>query len=159
MGVNPGGVSMRIALAVLTICLAGSLAAGAQAPAKQGGGEPKTTWYFYTVKWGFQDEFLDLFQRNHYPVLKAKEKAGMFRSVRTFVPEFHGDGRGDWTFAVELVVPPNPPTTPSDDEIIGKLYPDRAKFTREEQRRFEILVAHWDVPLNRVDFETRKPTR
>jgi hypothetical protein len=152
-------MAMRKALAVLAVCVAGSLTVGAQAPAKQGSGEPKTTWYFYTVKWGFQDEFLDLFQRNHYPVLKAKEKAGMFRSVRAYVPEFHGDGRADWTFAVELVVPPNPPTTPSDDEIIGKLYPDRAKFTREEQRRFEILTGHWDVPLNRVDLDTRRPAR
>jgi hypothetical protein len=142
---------------VLAACLVGSIPVEAQAPPKQGGGEPKTTWYFYTVKWGFQNEFLDLFQRNHYPILKAKEKAGQYRSVRTFVPEFHGDGRGDWTFAVELVVPPNPPSTPTDEEIIAKLYPDRAKFAREEQRRFEVLAAHWDVPLNRVDLDTRKP--
>jgi hypothetical protein len=102
---------------------------------------------------------LDLFQRNHYPVLKAREKAGRYLSVRTFVPEYHGDGRADWTFAVELVVPPNPPATPTDEEILAKLYPDRETFNREEQRRFEILVAHWDVPLNRVDFETRRVSR
>ena len=148
-----------IAAALAGLVLLLGVQAAAQAPAKQGAGEPKTTWYFYTVKWGLQDEFVDLFHRNHYPILKAKEKAGMFRSVRVFVPEFHGDGRADWTFAVELVVPPNPPTTPSDDEIIAKLYPDRAKFAKEEQRRFEILTAHWDVPLNRLDLETRKPSR
>jgi hypothetical protein len=145
--------------AIAVACLLGSLAVGAQAPPKQAGGESKTTWYFYTVKWGFQDEYLDLFQRNHYPILKAKEKAGRFSAVKTYVPEFHGDGRGDWTFAVELVVPPNPPATPTDEEIIAKLYPDRAKFAREEQRRFEILTAHWDVPLNRMDLDSRKPTR
>lgn len=150
---------MRRLTAIALMFLLGSLAVGAQAPPKQAGAEPKTTWYFYTVKWGFQDEFLDLFQRNHYPILKAKEKAGMFRSVRTYVPEFHGDGRGDWTFAVELVVPPNPPTTPSDEEIIAKLYPDRATFAREERRRFEVLAAHWDAPLNRLDLDTRRPTR
>jgi hypothetical protein len=144
---------------LLVTLLLGSLSTHAQAPVAQPAGEPKTTWYFYTVKWGFQDEFLDLFQRNHYPLLKAREKAGQYRSVRTFVPEFHGDGRGDWTFAVELVVPPNAPTSPTNEEFIAKMYPDRAKFNREEQRRFEILVAHWDVPLNRVDFEARKPTR
>jgi hypothetical protein len=143
-------------LAVALACLLGSLTAGAQAPAKQATSEAKATWYFYTVKWGLQDEFLDLFQRNHYPILKAKEKAGRYASVRTMVPEFHGDGRADWTFAVELVVPPNAPATPTDEEIIAKMYPDRAKFLREEQRRFEILTAHWDVPLNRVDFDTRK---
>jgi hypothetical protein len=31
------------------------------------------------------------------------------------------------------------------------LYPDRARFDKEEQRRFEILDAHWDVPLNELD--------
>jgi hypothetical protein len=149
----------RFASIVVLALLLGSTGGRAQAPAKQSAGEPKTTWYFYTVKWGFQDEFLDLFQRNHYPVLKAKEKAGQFRSVRTFVPEFHGDGRSDWTFAVELVVPPSAPSTPTDEEIIAKLYPDRAKFAKEEQRRFELLAAHWDVPLNRIDLDARKPTR
>jgi hypothetical protein len=150
---------MRRLTALAGALLLGSLAAGAQAPPRQASSEPKTTWYFYTVKWGYQDEFLDLFQRNHYPFLKAKQKAGMFASVRTYVPEFHGDGRADWTFAVELVVPPNPPATPTDDEIIARLYPDRAKFQREEQRRFEILEAHWDVPLNRLDLDTRRPSR
>ena len=145
--------------AIAAACVIGSLVLGAQAPPKQSGGEPKVTWYFYTVKWGFQDEFLDLFQRNHYPYLKAKEKAGQFSSVRTYVPEFHGDGRGDWTFAVELIVPPSAPATPTDDEILAKLYTDRAKFAREEQRRFEILAAHWDVPLNRLNFDTRKPAQ
>jgi hypothetical protein len=130
--------------------------AGAQAPPPQPASEPKVTWYFYTVKWGFQNEFLDLFQRNHYPILKARQQAGQFLSVKTYVPEFHGDGRGDWTFAVELVEAPNAPAAPSEQELIAKLYPDRAKFDREEQRRFEILVAHWDVPLNVVNMETRK---
>jgi hypothetical protein len=148
----------RVAALLLVVGLA-SFTGHAQAPAAQAPGEPKVTWYFYTVKWGFQDEFVDLFQRNHYPVLKAEEKAGRYLSVKTYVPQFHGDGRGDWTFAVELVEAPNPPKGPTSDEIVAKLYPDRAKFEREEQRRFEILVAHWDVPLNRINLDTRKPTR
>jgi len=149
----------RRLLTVVLVSVLGCLAVGAQAPPKQAGGEAKVTWYFYTVKWGLQDEYLDLFQRNHYPILKAKEKAGRYASVRTYVPEFHGDGRADWTFAVELVVPANEPATPTDEEIIAKLYPDRAKFAKEEQRRFEILTAHWDVPLNRLDLDARKLTR
>ena len=84
----------RSSALVLMMAL-GTLTLGAQAPAPQSAGEPKVIWYFYTVKWGFQDEFMDLFQRNHYPLLKAREKAGQYQSVRTFVPEFHGDGRAD----------------------------------------------------------------
>ena len=132
-----------------------SAGARAQAPAKQAAEEPKTVWYFYTVKWGFQDEFLDLFQRNHYPILKEMEKAGLYVSVKTYVPENHGDGRADWTFAVELVEAANPPKF-DEAATLKKLYPDQATFRKEEQRRFELLVAHWDVPLNVVDMATRR---
>jgi hypothetical protein len=117
------------------------------------------TWYFYTVKWGFQDEFLDLFQRNHYPVLKARMEAGHYSSIRTYTPRYHGDGRADWTFAVELVERPGSTGLPTEAEIVKRLYPDQVKFRREEQRRFEILEAHWDTPLSAVNFDTRALTR
>jgi hypothetical protein len=140
---------------VLTIFVVAGAASSAQAPApstKAG----QTTWFFYTVKWGYQNEFLDLFQRNHYPVLEALRKAGRFSSIRTFVPTNHGDGRADWTFAVELVEVADAPEV-DEAALIAKLYPDQERFKKEEQRRFELLVAHWDVPLNVVDFEQREP--
>jgi hypothetical protein len=131
----------------------------AQAPAAQAAAHPeRTTWYFYRVKWGFQDEFVDLFTRNHYPVLKEEMKTGRMTSVRTFVPTYHGDGRADWTFAVAITYKDTAAMMgPSgEDEIVRRLYPDQAKFKREEQRRFEIVDAHWDVPLNELDLSTRK---
>lgn len=131
-----------------------------QAPAAQAGSRiERTTWYFYRVKWGHQDEFVDLFQKNHYPVLKAEMKAGRLTAVRTFVPTYHGDGRADWTFAVALTYKDAAAmAAPSgDDAIVQKLFPDQATFRREEQRRFEIVDAHWDVPLNELDLDTRKP--
>jgi hypothetical protein len=127
-----------------------------QAPASQSASTPeRTVWYYYKVRWGFQDEFVELFRRNHLPVLKEEIKAGRMKSVRTFVPTYHGDGRADWTFAVEIVyASASAMTAPSDDEAIQKrLFPDRAKFLKEEQRRFEILEAHWDVPLNQLSVD------
>src|SRR5437764_15488447 len=74
-----------------------------QSPAAQNAASPqKTVWYFYRVKWGFQDEFQTLFARNHLPVLREEIKAGRIVSVKTFVPTYHGDGRADWTFAVAI---------------------------------------------------------
>lgn len=146
--------------ALLMVPLSGSgsgHAPAVQAPAP--GAAEVRTWYFYTVKWGFQDEFLDLFQRNHYPVLKARLEAGHYSSIRTYTPRYHGDGRADWTFAVELVERPGSTGLPSEAEIVKKLYPDQAKFRREEQRRFEILEAHWDTPLSAVNFDTRALAR
>jgi hypothetical protein len=160
-------VDMMSIRTVAVLVLAATMAAGgaimsAQPPQKPSGaapGEPgRTTWFFYKVKWGFQDEFLDLFQRNHYPVLKARLDAGHYLSVKTYTPLNHGDGRADWTFAVELVERAGSPGTPTEQEIISKLYPDQATFRKEERRRFELLDAHWDVPLNVLDLATRTPS-
>jgi len=151
-------MARSLSVAMIIVLLFG-FAGLAQAPAQQAAGEPKTVWFFYTVKWGSQDEFLDLFQRNHYPILKEMEKQGLYLSVKTFVPENHGDGRADWTFAVELVEPATRPAAPTEAEIVARLYPDRIRLQKEEERRFELLVAHWDVPLNRIDLSARKPTR
>ena len=147
-----GALILGFALGTLD---AGRLAA--QAPAAQSSDGTRTTWYFYTVRWGHQDEFLDLFQRNHYPVLKEQIKTGRLTDIRTYVPSYHGDGRADWTFAVALTYKDTAAMVgPSgEDEIVRRLYPDQATFRREEQRRFEILDAHWDVPLNEIDLESR----
>lgn len=145
---------MRKALPLLLIAI---VAAGAwvrgQAPAAQSAAKPeRTAWYFYRVKWGFQDEFVTLFAKNHLPVLREQMKTGRIVDVRTFVPTYHGDGRADWTFAVVIVYKDTAAMMgPSDDAaIVKRLYPDQAAFAREEQRRFEILDAHWDVPLNEL---------
>jgi hypothetical protein len=131
-----------------------------QAPAAQAGSRAeRTAWYFYRVKWGFQEEFVDLFQKNHYPVLKEQIKTGRVTAVRTYVPSYHGDGRADWTFAVAITFRDTAAMTgPSgEEEIVRRLYKDLATFRKEEQRRFEILDAHWDVPLNELDLDARRP--
>ncbi|MBA3765542.1 MAG: hypothetical protein H0W99_00880 [Acidobacteria bacterium] len=41
------------------------------------------------------------------------------------------------------------------DESVNakKLFPDQETFKREEQRRFEILLGHWDTPVVPVDLD------
>jgi hypothetical protein len=142
------------ALAAVIGAPASALRASAgQAPAGQAAARPeRTNWYFYRVKWGFQDEFVALFAKNHLPVLREGMKTGRIKDVRTYVPTYHGDGRADWTFAVAITYKDAAAMIgPSDDAAIAlRLYPDQATFKKEEQRRFEILDAHWDVPLNEL---------
>jgi len=35
-----------------------------------------------------------------------------------------------------------------------KLFPDQTTYQQEEKRRFEILLAHWDIPV--TDITPRK---
>jgi hypothetical protein len=39
------------------------------------------------------------------------------------------------------------PRCSGEEEIKKQLFPDQETYRREEQRRFEILLAHWDLPL------------
>ena len=74
--------------------------------------------------------------------------------MRTFVPSYHGDGRADWTFAVEIVYKDaQAELTPWSEEeaTVKKLYPNQGTYKQEETERFELLTAHWDVPLNELD--------
>jgi hypothetical protein len=40
-----------------------------------------------------------------------------------------------------------------EDALKKQLWPDQAAYEREEQRRFEILEAHWDLPVKTLDLE------
>ena len=42
-----------------------------------------------------------------------------------------------------------------EDAAIKQLWPDQETYRREEQRRFEILLAHWDLPV--TDITPKKP--
>jgi len=114
----------------------------------------RTAWYFYRVKWGHQDEFLELFRKNHYPVLKA-QLGGRITAFNAYVPTYHGDGRADWTFATKLTFRDAAALAgPSGEEAIARsLFSDFDTFEQEERRRFEILDAHWDVPLTEIPME------
>ena len=116
-----------------------------------GSPKPVTVQYFYKIRWGFEDEFEELFERNHWPLLREGLKSGRYLDVRAYRPRFHGDGRQDWTFEVTITYRDWAAIEAhSEHEIAARLYPDQVTFRADEQRRFEILEAHWDVPLEEV---------
>lgn len=115
--------------------------------------EPYVIEYYYKTKWGFTDEFFQLFKKNHLPVLKKQIESGRILSVKIEKPRYHSTEDGRWDFRVTIIFKSaaafHGPS--GEEEIIKKLYPDQFTFKREEQRRFEILISHWDVPLVTID--------
>lgn len=111
-------------------------------------GEPITLANFYRIRWGHHDEWIELFERNHWPVLQAQIASGRLLGVRSYTPRFHGDGRADWDFLVTITYRDWAALQEhSDQEIVRRLYPDQGRFVQEERLRFELLDAHWDVPI------------
>lgn len=117
--------------------------------------QPITVLYFYRVRWGHHDEFLDLFRRNHYPILAEQLRSGRLRSVQLARPRFHAAGDAGWTVLVTIAYRDWAAMEEhSDAEIAARLFPDAERYRAEEQRRFEILEAHWDVPLEELPLDS-----
>jgi len=108
-----------------------------------------TVEYYYKVKWGQQDEFLQLFKKNHYPLLLKEKELGRILDVSAVRPRYHATEDGRWDYRVTIVWKNAATANDGFDPapLLRQLYPDQETFRREEQRRFEILNAHWDVPV------------
>jgi hypothetical protein len=130
----------------------------AQAPARQQqpSAKPYVVEYYYQVKWGAFGEFMELYKRNHYPILLRQQKLGRIVSMNATFPVYHAGEAKRWDMRFTIVW--KDAATANDDfdpaPIIKELYPDQAKFRQEEQRRFELLVEHTDVPVSIDDLSS-----
>ena len=146
----------RILPAVLALVFAAGFAAPLMAqgaPPQVSADQPYTIEYYYKCQWGHQAEFKALFLKNHYPLLKRIEATGRILSIKIESPAYHTTEDGRWDFRVTiryknatLAVTSNP----DEEAIIKELWPDQATYLKEEQRRFEILAGHWDLPVTDI---------
>ena len=123
------------------------------APPQGGANQPYTMEYYYKVQWGHQQEFLDLFLKNHYPLLKREVDAGRMLSVKIETPANHMTEDSRWDYRVTIKFKNSTVATtdnPDEEKEIKQLWPDQSTYKREEQRRFEILLAHWDLPVSDI---------
>jgi len=142
----------RIQLALALSLLTSSLAAQG-APPQGGTNQPYTMEYYYKTQWGHQQEFLQLFLKNHYPLLQKEVEMGRILSVKVETPANHMTEESRWDYRVTLVFKSSTmatTTNPDEAALIKQLWPDQTTFAREEQRRFEILLSHWDLPVTDV---------
>ena len=136
---------------LLFVCAQALLAQGA--PPQMGADQPYTREYYYKVQWGHQQEFLQLFLKNHYPLLLKNVESGRILSVKIETPANHGTEDGRWDYRVTLRFKNSTLATtsnPDEERFIKLLWPDQERYRREEQRRFEILLAHWDLPVSDI---------
>ena len=118
-------------------------------------GRPFVVEYYYKVNWGHAEEFITLFEKNHYPLLKKQVEMGRMRSVTAVAPRYHMPEDGRWDYRVTIVFKDAATANDGFDEkaLIRQLFPDQTTYQKEEQRRFEILDAHWDLPIKNVNLQ------
>jgi hypothetical protein len=104
---------------------------------------------YYKVKWGFAEEFINLWQTNHFPLLRKAIEKGDIISVTASKPRYHSGEDTRWDFRVTLVFKNSEAAFDPDLTTPYKiqLFPDQAAYNKAEQHRFELLLAHWDVEV------------
>ena len=140
-------------LLLVLLLAAGATPLAAQGAPPQGSGGPYTMEYYYKVQWGRQQEFLQLFLKNHYPLLKKNIESGRMVSVKIETPANHMTEESRWDYRVTIRFKNSTAATtanPDEERMIKQLWPDQETYKREEQRRFEILLAHWDLPVTDI---------
>ena len=123
------------------------------APTQGAADQPYAVEYYYKVQWGHQQEFLDLFLKNHYPLLRKVVESGRMISVKIEQPANHMTEDARWDYRVTIRYKNSTmatTTNPDEERLIKQLWPNQRTYKREEQRRFEILLAHWDLPVTDV---------
>ena len=115
--------------------------------------KPAVFDFYYRVKWGYFDEFMTLFKKNHYPILARLKEDGVILDMYASFPASHASEseRWDMRFTVVLADPKHTYEYMYTPELIRELYPDQETFNKEEQRRFELLDAHMDVAMKKDD--------
>ena len=144
---------MKTLLSLLLLAVLSPALMAQGAPPQGGAGQPYVVEYYYKLQWGHQKEFLDLFLKNHYPLLKKNVEVGRMLSIKIETPANHMTEDARWDYRVTIRFKNSTVATtsnPEEQSWIKQLWPNQETYQREEQRRFEILLAHWDLPVTDV---------
>jgi hypothetical protein len=117
--------------------------------------ETFTVENYYKVKWGYASEFIDLWKKNHYPLLKKALEKGDIISVTAQKPNMHSGEDTRWDFKVIIVYKNLAAGFDNNvtEQYKKELYPDLDKLKKDEQHRFELLLAHWDVMTEKIELK------
>src|SRR6266850_7460975 len=97
-------VFLLAAIAVISFPVFSTLQAQSNASQQQiSTDKPYVIEYYYKAKWGHADEFIALFKKNHYPVLKKEIEMGRILEVHGTQPRLHGTEDGRWDYRITIV--------------------------------------------------------
>jgi len=139
-----------LGLAVVTLsALTGALGV------EQAAGARVTIEYYYKLAPGATKEWLALYKKNHNPILKQLMKEGRLLSEKLYERRYHAASPA-WDYKITMVWRDWAALEEAhqrEPEIIRSLYPNKEDHDREEKRRWEITVEHWDDVLNEVSLD------
>ena len=113
---------------------------------------PVTIENYYKIKWGYAEEFISLWKKNHYPLLKKLKEKGDILAIEAETPIIHSGEDTRWDFRVTITFKTEHLALDYSivDPFKKQLFPDQESYNKAERHRFELVIAHWDVPVEHV---------
>ena len=147
---RPYAVRSAATLLVTAMLLSSLDSAGAAQNAPAATDKPYLVEWVYRVKWGHADEFFDIFKKYQIKILDREKELGSVLPYTVYRPGLHTSEDQRWDYRV-LVVYKNELATSQEAVVARQLFPDHATFKREENHRWELIEAHWDLPIREID--------
>ena len=144
------GLSKKISAALLSLALGWLISGAAVGQAAKPGAKGYEVEWVYRVRYGYIDEWWDLFRKYQVPVLDRAKALGYVLDYRIYHPQFHTDEAARWDYRVEITYR-DVDAARHEEEITQALFPDAAARKRDENRRWELTTNHWDLPIYQVD--------
>jgi hypothetical protein len=112
--------------------------------------QPYIVEWVYKVKWGYQDEFWQIFQKYQIATLNKEKELGSVLKYEVFRPGLHTSEDHRWDYRI-VIYYKNVESSSGGGKVEKQLFPDQATMKREEQRRWELTEVHWDLPIRQID--------
>jgi hypothetical protein len=114
--------------------------------------KPATVEWVYRVKYGYRDEWWQLFKKNQISLLERQKQLGYVKEYTIYSPSLHTSEESRWDYRIVIVrASADAPLGQSEGEVAKQLFPDQATYKREENRRWELTTNHWDLPIHTVN--------
>ena len=107
--------------------------------------------WVYKVKWGHQDEFLEIFKKTQVPTLDREKELGYVLDYTIYTGTSHRTGE-DVRYDYRVVIAyKDEASSRHGSEVEKQVFPDLAAMKREDQKRWDLTLAHWDAPIRVID--------
>ena len=93
---------MKTILLTLLLSVSARTLLAQGAPPQAAPDQPYAMEYYYKLQWGHQQEFLQLFLKNHYPLLQKIAETGRILSVKIETPANHMTEDARWDYRVTI---------------------------------------------------------
>jgi fatty acid desaturase len=139
---------------VFALVLSAMLLAASPAPAKAqsrpSAEPPYQVEWVYRIKYGYQEEWWRIFQKYQIAILDREQQLGYVTRYSVVRPGLHTSEDSRWDYRI-VISYPNQPASTHEGEVERQVFADRAALEHDEQRRWELTLNHWDLPIHEID--------